>query len=347
MTLDANIGLGGLANNGGPTQTEAIGALSDGYDVVPTSVTLSGALSTYCAGGDQRGIARAQGAATSCDAGAFQYAPPVVTGGAGQSDDLGLSITLTGSRLASVYGAAFGAADTAATITSQSETSLTLTIPPSLTPGSQPIKLTNSDGTTTVGFTALSDPTITTNTLSGGTVGTAYSQPFAASGGQPSYTYALASGSPPPGLTLSSAGVLSGTPTQGGNYTFSVHATDANGGVSAAQSISLAVVGPSVTLGSTTATHKSGKLSLKLACSASPCSGTASVTAAISKVVKGHRKTTHVKIASGAYSLSAGHSATFKLSLTAAGRKAHYPLHGTATVSVSGGTSLTHNVTVH
>ena len=62
-------------------------------------------------------------------------------------------------------------------------------------------------------------------TLPGGTVGTAYSQTFVATGGSGGYTYS-ATGSLPSGLTLTSGGVLSGTPTTGGSFTFTVTATD-------------------------------------------------------------------------------------------------------------------------
>ena len=62
-------------------------------------------------------------------------------------------------------------------------------------------------------------------TLPGGTVGTAYSQTLVATGGSGGYTYG-ATGSLPSGLTLTSGGVLSGTPTTGGSFTFTVTATD-------------------------------------------------------------------------------------------------------------------------
>lgn len=58
------------------------------------------------------------------------------------------------------------------------------------------------------------------------TVNTAYSTQLAASGANAPYTYALASGSLPANLSLTAAGVLSGTPTAAGTYTFSVRATD-------------------------------------------------------------------------------------------------------------------------
>ncbi|MGI8858147.1 MAG: choice-of-anchor Q domain-containing protein, partial [Thermomicrobiales bacterium] len=69
--------------------------------------------------------------------------------------------------------------------------------------------------------------TLSPSTLLGGTVGIAYSQQLTASGGSGSgYTFAAPPASLPPGLTLSSAGLLSGTPMQAGPFTFTVTATD-------------------------------------------------------------------------------------------------------------------------
>lgn len=64
-----------------------------------------------------------------------------------------------------------------------------------------------------------------------GSVGGPYSQSLAvASGGTGPYTYALASGALPPGMTLSSSGLLAGTPTAGGTFNFTVRATDSSSG---------------------------------------------------------------------------------------------------------------------
>ena len=69
-------------------------------------------------------------------------------------------------------------------------------------------------------------PTITTTTLAGGQVGTAYSQSLAATGGTPGYTWTLDAGSLPAGLSLSSGGAITGTPTSAGPSTFTVRVTD-------------------------------------------------------------------------------------------------------------------------
>jgi hypothetical protein len=62
---------------------------------------------------------------------------------------------------------------------------------------------------------------ITTARLANATSGTAYSVTLAASGGG-SLSWTVSSGSLPPGLSLGSNGVLSGTPTAAGSYSFAV-----------------------------------------------------------------------------------------------------------------------------
>ena len=66
-------------------------------------------------------------------------------------------------------------------------------------------------------------------TLPAGKVGVAYSQTITASGGTAPYTFAVIGGTLPAGLTLTTAGVLSGTPTVAGPSTFTIRGTDANG----------------------------------------------------------------------------------------------------------------------
>jgi hypothetical protein len=66
-------------------------------------------------------------------------------------------------------------------------------------------------------------------TLPAGTAGQPYSQTFTATGGTAPHTFMVSAGTPPPGLNLSSGGLLSGAPTGLGTFTFTVKATDASG----------------------------------------------------------------------------------------------------------------------
>ena len=71
-------------------------------------------------------------------------------------------------------------------------------------------------------------------------VGGAYSDTLTAAGGTTPYTWSVNAGTLPPGLSLSSAGVLAGTPTTAGSYPFTVNVVDANNGIATA-SITLVV----------------------------------------------------------------------------------------------------------
>ena len=85
---------------------------------------------------------------------------------------------------------------------------------------------------------------ITTLTLPGGTSGVAYTQTLTATGGASPYTWTVAATSPPlpAGLTLTTAGVLAGTPTVPGAYAFTILATDSAGNTDT-QDLTLAIAG--------------------------------------------------------------------------------------------------------
>ncbi len=76
-------------------------------------------------------------------------------------------------------------------------------------------------------WTITSSLSITTSSpLPSGTVGVPYSTTLAATGGTPGYTWALASGALPSGLSLSTNGTISGTPSSSGTSDFTVRVTD-------------------------------------------------------------------------------------------------------------------------
>ncbi len=76
------------------------------------------------------------------------------------------------------------------------------------------------------GGTAL---TITTTSLPGGKVGTAYSSTVKASGGVLPYTWSIISGTLPTGLSLgATTGTISGTPSASGSFSFTVQVADSS-----------------------------------------------------------------------------------------------------------------------
>lgn len=89
--------------------------------------------------------------------------------------------------------------------------------------------------------------------LKGGTVGTAYSETISAQGGTTPYTFAATGGTLPTGTSLnSSTGVISGTPTTAGTFSFTVSVTDVNLNVgSQAFTIIIAAPSPSANYGYT------------------------------------------------------------------------------------------------
>ncbi len=106
----------------------------------------------------------------------------------------------------------------------------------------------DGDPATSVALTInVSDLAITTTSpLPNASDGAAYNLQFQASGGMSPYTWAVATGSTlPAGLTLSSAGLLSGTPTKQATSTFDITVTDSEGPpASLTETFSLTVTGP-------------------------------------------------------------------------------------------------------
>jgi hypothetical protein len=104
------------------------------------------------------------------------------------------------------------------------------------------------------------DLNITTTTLPGGVIGTAYSQTIAATGGTGARNFTVTTGALPAGLTLAAAtGVISGTPTgPAATANFTVTVTDAgtpqqNDAQALSIAISTTVVGRNDTIATATA----------------------------------------------------------------------------------------------
>ena len=93
--------------------------------------------------------------------------------------------------------------------------------------------------------------TVTNPAVTTGTVNVAFSQTFTATGGTAPYTFTTASALPT-GLTLSPAGVLSGTPTQGGTFPIVVVAAEASGCSGTGSTYNLVISCPAPVLGTAT-----------------------------------------------------------------------------------------------
>ncbi|HUN37855.1 MAG TPA: putative Ig domain-containing protein [Trebonia sp.] len=138
-----------------------------------------------------------------------------------------------------------GVAQTPATFTSTA-TSQTVT---GLTPGTSytfKVAAINAAGTgpasaMSSAVTVNAGPSFTFGTPPNGEVSVAYSDSLTATGGTGALTWSVSSGTLPPGLSLNSAtGLLSGTPTTSGRYTFTVQVADTFGGT-ATQTVTIVI----------------------------------------------------------------------------------------------------------
>jgi hypothetical protein len=107
----------------------------------------------------------------------------------------------------------------------------TVTVTTSATVTATSVADSTKSGTASVTITTGSSSgslSITTTSLPAATSGIAYSSPLSAAGGKAPYSWTLASGSLPSGITVNSAGSLSGTTTPTGQFNFTVQVSDSS-----------------------------------------------------------------------------------------------------------------------
>lgn len=159
---------------------------------------------------------------------------------------------------------------------------------------------------------------ITTSSLPAGTVGTAYSQTLTATGGTTPYTWSRKSGTLPSGLTISTAGVISGKPTKTGTGTFTIQVKD-KAAKTATRSLSITISAASA-LTVTTASLPAGSAGSSYSQTMTAANGTAPYTWSISggSLPAGLSLAAATGIISGIPVASGTNSVTFKVTDAAA-----------------------------
>jgi large repetitive protein len=116
--------------------------------------------------------------------------------------------------------------------------------------------------------------TVSPASLPNGAVAAAYTQTITASGGVAPYGFAVTAGALPAGLTLTSGGTLSGTPTAGGTFNFTISATDSSGApgpFTGSQAYTVTIAPPTIVLPATALAG--GTLGTAYSAAISPASG--------------------------------------------------------------------------
>jgi hypothetical protein len=128
---------------------------------------------------------------------------------------------------------------------------------------------TGSFASTSVIVTPADFLSISTHDLRAATSGVSYSEPLSSGGGTPPYTWSISSGALPQGMLLNaSTGVISGSSSKTGNFSFTVTVSDASSDHAAqalvltvSNSSDLCVSGPPAYSCSTTSTANPGRIS--------------------------------------------------------------------------------------
>ncbi len=259
--INTNPLLAPLANYGGPTLTHAL---------LPGSPAINAGTNSGAPTTDQRGIARPQ--QSTVDIGAFESRgfSLAIAGSNNQSAPVN---TVFPNPLAALVTSSFGEPVQGGVVTFTapgSGASATLTGNPATinASGQASVNATANNfmgaytvsalanGGNTVGFTLTNTCqafTISPSPLPAGVVGTLYNQTLTASPAVSApFSFVVTTGALPPGLSLTSAGVLSGTPTTTGTFNFTVTVTGNGGGCSTAVRMSLTIACSTITLTPTT-----------------------------------------------------------------------------------------------
>jgi PKD repeat protein len=216
-----------LGSYGGSVQTRQLQPGSPAIDRIPAPCSV---------GIDARFVARPQG--PKCDSGAFErstacgsitLSPAALPGGTVGSF-YSLTLNATGGSAPYSFAATAGAVPPGLTVSSSGGVTGLPTARGSFVFTVTATDATSCTGSQTYAVTVgCAGVTVAPSALPAGNVGASYSVTLTTSGGNAPYSFAVTAGTLPPGLALSSAGILSGLPTTAGSFSFVVTATDSFG----------------------------------------------------------------------------------------------------------------------
>ena len=257
---------------------------------IPVSFTGTGAFELFLAGGSTTNVQTtgspvmwydSSGTSTSAvvSVGGTSGTPPAISSAmsASATVNAAFSYQITATNSPTSF-AATGLTGTGLSVNSAGLISGTPTAAGTIT---STISATNASGTGFAGLTITvaaaggSAPTITSPTTASATAGTAFSYQITASGSPTSFA---ASGLTGTGLSVNSAGLISGTPSAAGTITSTISATNANGTGSATLTITVGAAGaaPTVTSPTTASATAGTAFSYQITASGSPTSFAAS-----------------------------------------------------------------------
>ncbi len=253
-TGGTSVGISGRDLN--PASSVTFGGVPATSFVVNNSLSITAVAPAHVAGTVDVVVTTPGGTTSTSSADQFTYAAPAPTvtsvSPSSGSTAGGGSVTLTGTNLTGATAVSFGG--TSATgFTVVNDTTVTATAPAGAA-GTVDVTVTTSGGTSGAGagdhYTYVAPLTLAPSSpLTAATVGASYSNTISASGGTGPYTFAVTSGALPAGLTLASGGGLSGTPTAGGTFNFTITATDGGSSAVGNQAYALTVNAPTITVG--------------------------------------------------------------------------------------------------
>jgi hypothetical protein len=151
----------------------------------------------------------------------------------------------------------------------------TFTFAAEVTDSSAPVQTAQMTYSLTISAAATTPLSITTASLASAKVGTAYAATLGATGGTTPYKWSITSGTLNKGLSLSSAGAISGTPTAAGTASFTVQVTDSSApALTATQTLSLVIASNTSTLAISTTSLADGQVGGSYSATATATGGT-------------------------------------------------------------------------